>query len=113
MINLHKSLSNLPIIIVINWAICALFFTHSEFYFNNFELLDNLDTIIVYLSLMHFLWMPKIYSKEKKYFIFTIISSIILRISFEKLLTEVYYYLYFSIILMPFIIILWKMKEKK
>lgn len=112
MINLHKSLSNLPIIIVINWAICALFFTKSEFYINNFDFLDNLETVFVCICLTHFLWFSKIYNKEKKYFIFTIIYGIILRVSYSKLEVEAYYFIYYLIVLMPFIAVLWNLKEK-
>jgi hypothetical protein len=113
MINLHKSLSNLPIIIVINWAFCALFFTNSEFYRENFEFLDLVDTILVFSSLIHFVWVSKIYDNNRKNFIFTIISALTLNANYEKINTEAYYYIYFAIILMPFIAHIWSLREKK
>ena len=113
MINLHKSLSNLPIIIVINWAICALFFTKNKFYIDNFIFLDYLDTILVFLSLMHSLWLSKVYNSEKKYFINSLICNVFLRMLHKELNTEVYYFLYYLIVSMPFIATLWSLKEKK
>jgi hypothetical protein len=113
MINLHKSLTHLPIIIVINWAVCALFFTNSEFYIDNFDFLDLLDTVLVFSSLIHFVWVSKIYNNNRKNFIFTIISVLTLNANYEKINTEAYYYIYFAIILMPFIAYLWSLKEKK
>lgn len=110
---LHKSVSNLPIIIVIDWLICALFFTRNKFYIENFEILDRIDTYVVYFSLMHFLFFNKWYSQTKKNFSIVIILSIILRLLSDYLNTELYFYLYLSIILAPFTVSLWKQSMKK
>lgn len=108
---LHKSISNLPIIIVINWLICALFFTKSDFYFDHFELLDKIDTYVVYFSLMHFMFLFKHYSLTKRIFVSALILSIILRFVSDFLNEEVYYFLYYSIVLMPLIVCAWRAKK--
>jgi len=108
---LHKSISNLPIIIVIWWLICALLFTKSEFYYDHFELLDKIDTYVVYFSLMHFMFFIGKYSTDKKIFASAIFLSIILRLVSDFLNEEVYYFLYYSIVLMPLIVCAWRAKK--
>lgn len=110
---LHKSLSNLPIIIVINWMICALFLTSNEYYISNFELLDKIDTFIVYFSLMHFLWFNKWYSTFKRNFCVTIVSGIILNFCYCLINPDLYFYLYLSIIIAPFLVNAWNQSVKK
>lgn len=110
---LHKSLSNLPIIIVINWMICAFFLTKNEFYIHNFELLDKIDTFIVYFSLMHFMFFNKWYSFCKKTFCSTIILCIILNFCYNYINADLYFYLYLALILAPFTVNLWKQSAKK
>ena len=111
---LHKIISNIPIIICIDWLFCALFFTHYDFYNKNFEILDKIDTIIIYFSLMHFFIFTKFYNNSKKKFILTIFVIIILNL-FYKSINEIgiYYYLYLALILMPFISFLWIEPLKK
>lgn len=105
---LHKLTSNLPIIIVIDWLICALFFTHSEFYNNNFEVLDKIDTVITYFCLMHFFVYPNYYNNEKRLFILTIFIIITLNFFYLEIEpTGLYYFLYFASILMPFTYYTW------
>ena len=108
---LHKSISNLPITIVIQWLICALFFTKSEFYYDNFELLDKIDTYVVYFSLMHFMFFFGKYSTDKKIFASAVILSVILRFVSDFLNEEIYYFLYYSIVLMPLIVCAWRAKK--
>jgi len=111
---LHKSASNLPIIIVIEWLICALFLTNNKWYSEHFEVLDDIDTYVVYASLMHFLWFYKWYSLSKKIFVYAILLSIILRLISDCMNEEIYYYLYYAIIIMPFIACVWtKLNTKK
>jgi len=104
---MHKSLSNLPIIIIIEWMICALFLTNNKWYLEHFELLDDIDTHVVYASLMHFMFFTKHYSLSKKIFVSALILSITLRFISDFIDTEIYYYLYYVIILMPFIANAW------
>jgi len=110
----HKSLSNLPIIIIIEWLICAFFLTNNKWYLQHFELLDDIDTYVVYFSLMHFMFFTNHYSLSKKIFVSTIMLSIMLRFISDYIHTEIYYYLYYAIILMPFIANAWmKLNVKK
>lgn len=112
--HLHKSISNLPIIIIIDWLICALFFTHSEFYNNNFDFLDKIDTIITYFCLMHFFLFSSYYDKIKKIFILTIFTIIILNFFYLEIeATGLYYFLYFASILMPFTYCTWTKSNMK
>lgn len=110
---MHKSLSNLPIIIIIEWMICALFLTKIKFYLDNFETIDNIDTIAVSISLMHFVFFNKYYSNSKNIFVVSIILGIILRLLYSVINSEVYFYLYFANILMPFIANSWMKQNAK
>jgi len=110
---LHRSAVNLPIIIIINWLICALILNGTYFYFDNFKTLDKIDTCGVCLSLFHFIVFDKYYSKTKRCFILAILLSIILRLISSNLNENLYFYLYYSIILAPFIFNLWNPNVKK
>jgi hypothetical protein len=110
---LHRSAINLPIIIIINWVICALILNGTYFYFSNFKVIDNVDTCVVCLSLLHFIIFDKYYSNQKKSFVLAILLSIILRLISYNLNENLYFYLYYSIILAPFIFNLWNPNVKK
>lgn len=102
---LHRSAVNLPIIIIINWLICALILNGTYFYFDNFKIIDKIDTYIVCLSLLHFIIFDKYYSKSKTKFILAILLSIILRLISPNLNENLYFYFYYSIILAPLFLI--------
>ena len=102
---LNRLLSGLPILILVFWVVCLIFFIDLEEYRDLFYFLDRIDTIIVAASLLHawFYW-PN-YSKISKYFTRAIMALVMIRIIYNPSagdsprLERLYYFAYFFIIL--------------
>jgi hypothetical protein len=105
---LHKITSNLPILIVFYWLFCALFLIDCEYYRINFNLFDNIDTIIVSFSLIHFLLYYNTYNFNKRAFIISIVMIICLNFCYFVMDENSYYFLFFIFLFTPIIITIWK-----
>lgn len=91
-------LSGLPILIVLNWVVCLLFFKDHSFYTSHYFKLEIIDTIITALSLLHALFNFEHYSKISKNCIRAIIAIVLLTLIYPFINQDFYYFLYFFII---------------
>lgn len=91
-------LSGLPILIVLNWVVCLLFFKGHTFYKTEFFDLDFIDTIVAGISFVHAFFYFNYYSKIAKFCIQAMIAIILLTFIYPFINQDFYYFLYFFII---------------
>ena len=91
-------LSGLPILIVLNWVVCLLFFKGHTFYKTEFFDLDFIDTVVAAASFLHTLFNFEHYSKISKNCIRAIIAIVLLTLIYPFINQDFYYFLYFFII---------------
>lgn len=94
----HKLLSHLPIFIVINWVICFVFLRNAYFYKENYYKFDFIDTFMVGISFIHFFFYHRFYNTVSKNYIVCILLIILLTLIYPIINTNIYYFLYISII---------------
>jgi hypothetical protein len=107
----HKIISKLPVLIVWYWLFCAIFLTETKFYKENFKMLDAIDSVIVILTGLHFIFFRKIYSICEKVYFQCVYVIVILNFSYFYINEYLYYYFYYSIILTYIFVALWKTKS--
>jgi len=69
---------NLPIVIICYWFLC-IFLTTTVFYSNNYELLNKIDSIIVFISITHFAFHNAKYKIQQAYPFIGMLSIILLQ----------------------------------
>jgi hypothetical protein len=107
----HKIISKLPVLIVWYWLFCAIFLVDTDFYKQNFKLLDVIDSVIVILTGLHFLFFRKNYTVCAKVYFQCVYVIIILNFCYFYLNEYLYYFFYYSIILTYIFVALWKTKS--
>ena len=95
---LNTILSYFPILIILNWVSCLVFFVDSPMYKEHYYSYDFIDTIIAGLSLIHAFYFWNSYTKISKYCTRGIIAITILTFLYPYLRPDFYYFLYFYII---------------
>jgi len=108
---IHKIMLLLPIFLVWHSLFCVFFLVKTEFYINNFETLDVIDTILVGMCGSHFIFFHFIYTRISKIYLSCIYSIVILNFLYIYLTNEVYYFLYYSIIITYILLPFWKKKN--
>ena len=106
--NIHETISFMPFVIIGYWLFCALFLVKFDFYADYFELFDLIDTIIVSISLLHFLFLYTHYSKKKKKFLICIVLVICLNFCYLSINIQAYYFIYYCLIFATILDTLWK-----
>lgn len=101
----------LPIGLVWYWLFCVFFLIKTDLYANNFEALDIIDTILVGMSGSHFIFFHFLYTRISKIYLSCIYSIVILNFLYIYLTDELYYFLYYSIILTYILLPFWKKKN--
>lgn len=101
----------MPICIVWCWLFCVLFFVKTEFYVNNFVILDTIDTVLVGFCGSHFVFFHFLYTRISKIYLSCIYSIIILNFLYIYLTDEFYYFMYYSVILTYILLPFWKKKN--
>ena len=91
-------LSGLPILIVLNWVVCLLFFKNDAFYTEHYFKLEIIDTVVTAFALLHALFNFEKYSKISKNCIRAIIAIVGLTFFYPYINQDFYYFLYFFII---------------
>lgn len=91
-------LSGLPILIVLNWVVCLLFFKDREFYTEHYFKLELIDTALTAFALLHALFFFEVYSKISKNCVRAIIAIVGLTFFYPYINQDFYYFLYFYII---------------
>lgn len=94
----HKSLSYLPMLIVINWVFCFVFWRNASFYIQHIEFFDYIDTLLVSFSLIHFFFYYEYYGSKSKNCLLCIASIIVLTLVYDWIIDALYYFLYFLIL---------------
>lgn len=94
----NKIFSFLPVFIILYWIFCLVFLIDTQIYKHNFLKFDFIDTIITGISLVHafFYWWD--YKKISKYCVRAIIVIVILTFFSFYIVKDLYYFLYFWII---------------
>lgn len=108
--NVHEKISCIPFIIIGYWFICILFLTNVEFYHKHFKLFDFIDTLIVSLSILHFIFKFTYYNKTKKIFLTGIVFIVCLSLCYSLINIEAYYFIYLCILFATIIDAIWKIK---
>ena len=91
-------LSGLPILIVLNWVVCLLFFKNEPFYTEHYFKLEIIDTVVTAIALIHALFNFENYSKISKNCVRAIIAIVGLTFIYPYINQDFYYFLYFFII---------------
>jgi hypothetical protein len=94
---INKWLTNLPQAIVL-WLGFLLLIYHSDFYYNNYVLINKIDTFVVGLSILHFLIFSKHYKPEKIAYIVCIFVLLLLELYYDFLGENLYYKIYITTI---------------
>lgn len=108
---LHKIIIKLPIFTVWYWLFCAIFLVDTDFYINNFKVLDSLDTICVYLMGAHFLFFRRKYTRCPKLYLQCIYIIVLLNFIYEYLNQNTYYILYYAITLTYILLSFWRTQK--
>lgn len=97
-------LSGLPILIVLNWVVCLLFFKNEPFYTEHYFKLELIDTSVTAFALIHALFNFEHYSKISKNCVRAIIAIVLLTFIYPYINQDFYYFLYFFIIVQTVIL---------
>lgn len=92
---LNNILRHLPIVIFSYWCL-SLLFVYTDFWSENYYLINAIDTFLVGLSFAHFGLNYKIYNKTSKIFLSTFVVEIFLiKVDSDfSLKDELFYFLY-------------------
>ena len=101
----------MPIILIWLELFCVLFLVKTNFYANNFETINIIDTFLVGACGTHFIFFHFLYTRISKIYLSCIYSIVILNFLYIYLTDEIYYFLYYSIILTYILLPFWKKKK--
>ena len=111
--NLHKKISFLPILIVWYWLFCAVFLSKTEFYSDNFEVLDKIDTLTVMVSVLHFIFFNQYYNAFKLNYLKCIYFIILINFMYFYIDEKTYYLIYYLVTSTFIIAPIWKTQTLK
>lgn len=90
----------IPILLI--WEYLFLFLIrNTNWYAENQSTLDNIDTILVLVAIIHFLAQIEIYNKLKITYFFCLFLIIQLQLAYYYIPEDIYFLLYLLIILAP------------
>lgn len=101
----------MPIALIWCELFCVFFLVKTEFYKNNFEIIDIIDTFLVGACGTHFLFFHFLYTKIPKIYLSCIYSLVILNFLYIYLTDGIYYFVYYSLILTFTFLPFWKKKK--
>lgn len=108
--NVHEKISCIPFVIIGYWLFCILFLTKCDFYVKYFRLFDLIDTLIVTISILHFIFKFAYYDKIKRIFLTGIVFIVCLSLCYSLINIEAYYFIYLCILFATIIDAIWKIK---
>jgi hypothetical protein len=92
---------NLPYFIFL-WWVFIFFLVDTEFYSNNFEIINLVDIPFIVFSLSHFTFNMQKYSIKKVIFVICIVCVLILQLLYKYISNDSYYFIYSTLILLTF-----------
>lgn len=90
---------NLPYFIFL-WWVFIFFLVDTEFYLNNFEIINLVDIPFIIFSITHFTFNIQKYSIKKVIFVICIISVLSLQLLYKHISNDMYYFIYSTLILL-------------
>ena len=108
---INIALSNLPVLIIY-WWFALLTISHTDFYYKYYILINDIDTYILFIGLLHLIVYSKFYSIKKIIFVVSIL--IILQIQLMNIyLNNICYFTMYSIaVLIPILCQICSIKKK-
>lgn len=101
----------LPIFLIWAELFCVFFLVKTEFWIKNFEIINIIDTVLVGICGLHFIFFYFLYTRISKIYLSCIYSLVILNFLYIYLTDELYYFVYYSIILNFTFLPFWKKKN--
>jgi hypothetical protein len=96
---MNDTISKLPFIIIFYWVL-SLICINTQWYIDNYIILDYLDYLPVCLCVFHFLLKPTFYNKTKSVLVYTIIAICIFQRLQLTLNVDLYRNIYESILIL-------------
>ena len=93
-----KCIYNLPYLIFL-WWVFIFFLTNTDFYINNFHIINLIDIPFIIFSLVHFAFHSKNYTQKKAIFVYCILSVLILQVIYNYIDQITYYAIYSTILI--------------
>lgn len=94
-----KSINNLPYLIFL-WWVFMFFLTDTDFYRNNFHVINFIDLPFIAFSLSHFIFHNKKYKLKKAIFVYCIVLVLILQNCYNYIDENTYYAIYSTILIL-------------
>ena len=92
---IHEKISCLPIFIIGEWLILFLL-RHNEWYIENQRWIDDIDTVLVSISFVHFFFYSEYYSESRRWLLIGIFIGIMVLLNYLifEYSISLYYFLY-------------------